>query len=266
MVRWLPFLLDKGLGKDPTDEVPLAETSATLTSSGQLTPSRQPGVMASVAGILSKDLLIEWRARTRTFGLACFAVTMLLLFSFAVGPDTAALRQHAGGYLWLTLLLSSTLLLARSFQVETESGALDTLLLAPTPPAAIFYGKAFANAAQLAIIALVALPVTLALCDATLQEAASRLALIVTLGAAGLAAPGTLYAALTARLSARQLMLPLLLFPLVVPVLLAAVKATSLVLSGDPMGQINSWIGLLASFDLIYWSLCGVLFGKVVDA
>ena len=80
------------------------------------------GVLSQIRWILHKDLLIEWRARSRVLALACFAATILLLFSFAIGPDTKALRLHAAGYLWLTILLSSTLLLNRSFRTETESG------------------------------------------------------------------------------------------------------------------------------------------------
>jgi heme exporter protein B len=85
------------------------------------------------------------------------------------------------------------------------------------------------------------------------------------LGAAGLSAPGTLYAAMTAQVRAKQTLLPLLLFPLIVPVLLASVKATSLVILGDPMEQGKPWIVLLLAFDLIYWSLCGLLYGRVVE-
>ena len=88
---------------------------------------------------------------------------------------------------------------------------------------------------------------------------------IIVLGSAGLSAPGTLYSAMTSQARARQTLLPLLLFPLVVPVLLASVKATSLLILGDPMGQIRSWAILLIAFDLIYWSLCGLLFDRVVE-
>lgn len=222
--------------------------------------------LAQIAQVLRKDLLIEWRARARAFALACFALTILLLFSFAVGPDTATLRSHAGAYLWLGLLLSSTLLLARSFQTEVESGAIETVVLAPTRPAAFYYGKALANWLQLMLLGAVMFPMVMALFDGRLAEPAYWLVLILALGAAGLAAPGTLYAALTARLGARQLLLPLLLFPLIVPCLLASVKATSLVMSGDPMDQVPSWLQLLLAFDLLYWAICGVLFGKVIDA
>lgn len=232
--------------------------------------ARAPGgpadVLRQIPMILAKDLLIEWRARSRAFALACFALTLLLLFSFAVGADAATLRAHAGAYLWMSVLLSSTLLLSQSLQHEVEGGALDTLTLAPVSPAALFYGKALANAAQLVLLTAVALPPVIALFDAPIKEGPGMLVAVSVLGCAGVAAPGTLYAALTARLQSRQLLLPLLLFPLIVPCLLASVKATSLLMSGDPMGQVGSWIGLLLAFDLLYWSLCGLLFGRVIAA
>ena len=222
--------------------------------------------VGQIAQVLRKDLLIEWRARSRAFALACFMLTILLLFSFAVGADTATLRAHAGAYLWLSLLLSSTLLLAQGFHVEVESGAIETVMLAPTHAPALYYGKALANAAQLVLLALIAVPFVLGLFDASVRESGLLLGATVVLGCAGLAAPGTLYAALTARLGARQLLLPLLLFPLIVPCLLASVKATSLVMTGDPMQQVPSWLQLLAAFDVLYWAVCGVLFGRVIDA
>jgi heme exporter protein B len=216
--------------------------------------------------ILWKDLLIAWTARSRTVALLSFAYTILLLFAFAIGPDAAALRHHAGAYLWLGLLLTSTLLLERSMRIEVEAGAISNLLLIPVSPAGLFFGKAVANTVQLIVVGAFSVPLVFIICDATLVEPGGWLALTVVLGAAGLAAPGTLYAAMTARLSGSQLLLPLMLFPLVVPVIVAAVKATSLVMLGDPMGQIGSWLTLLGCFNLIYWSLCGVLFGRVVEA
>jgi heme exporter protein B len=88
---------------------------------------------------------------------------------------------------------------------------------------------------------------------------------VIALGTAGLSGPGTLYAAMTSQTRARQTLLPLLLFPLVVPVLLAAVKATSLLILGDPMAQFRPWITLLAAFAVVHWSICGLLFGRVVE-
>jgi len=219
-----------------------------------------------IANIVWKDLLIEWRTRSRTVALLSFAYTLLLLFSFAIGPDAAALRHHAGAYLWLGLLLSSTLLLDRSMRIEVEAGALAKLLLLPVEPSQIFYGKAVANTLQLWLVGAFSVPLVFVVCDAGLTESVGWLALTIILGSAGLAAPGTLYTAMLARLSGKQLLLPLMLFPLVVPVVVAAVKATSLTMLGDPMNQLGSWLTLLACFNLVYWSLCGTLFKRVVEA
>jgi len=225
-----------------------------------------PGPLRQILLVLEKDLLIEWRARSRGFALASFAVTVLLLFSFAVGPDINTLRDHAGAYLWLSVLLSSTLLLGQSFQVEVEAGALEGLILAPVEPAALFYGKALANTVQLVALALFITIPMVALFDGHFKEPFHLYLVVVLLGAAGVSAPGTLYAGLTARLNTRQLLLPLLLFPLLVPCLLASVKATGVLLEGDIMEQLGSWMKLLLAFDVLYWAVCGALFPRVVDA
>src|ERR687897_322002 len=211
---------------------------------------------------LRKELLLQWRTRGQFMAVFVFGATALLLFSFAIGPDASALRTFSAGFLWLGLLLSSTLTLAESFHSEMENRALEGLLLLPSNPRALYYGKAIANWLQLTLLGIARVPVMVVLYDAgTLQLL--KLVGIIILGAAGLSAPGTLYAGMTAQLKAKQMLLPLLLFPLIVPALLASVKATSLVILGDPMQQSRSWIVLLTAFDLIYWSLCGLLYGRV---
>jgi heme exporter protein B len=217
-----------------------------------------------VIGALRKEFLLQWRTRAQAVAVFVFGATALLLFSFAIGPNAAALRQHAAGFLWLALLLSSTLTLSESFHEEMENRALEGLMLLPTSPRAVYYGKAIANAVQLVLVGIVLVPVMTVLYDAATDRLVTLL-LIIILGAAGLAAPGTLYAAMTSQIRARQMLLPLLLFPLIVPVLLAAVKATSLVILGDPMEQSRAWLLLLVAFDGIYWSLCGLLFEKVIE-
>ncbi|MCB9794071.1 MAG: heme exporter protein CcmB [Alphaproteobacteria bacterium] len=224
-----------------------------------------PGPLRQLAWVIRKDLLIEWRGRARLVAVAAFAVMVILLFSFAVGPDGTTLQQHAPGYVWLAVLTASTALLSQSFQVETETGALEGLLLLPVDHRALYYGKALANLALLLGVATLSMAVGFFLFGLSAREDPAWLVLTLILGCASLAAPGTLYAALTARVAAQQLMLPLLLFPLIVPALVASVKATALALQGDPMQQMPDWLTVLACFDLIYWSLPSVLFAKVVE-
>jgi heme exporter protein B len=213
---------------------------------------------------LRKDLLLQWRGRAQVIAIFGFGAAALLLFSFAIGPDSAALRQHAAGFLWLGLLLASTLALAESFEREMEEQALEGLLLLPASARGLYYGKALANWAHLALLGVAFVPVMVVLYDAGTLRLLSLL-WVILLGTAGLSAPGTLYAAMTSQIRGRQTLLPLLLFPLVVPVLLAAVKATSLLILGDPMGQLRSWTTLLAAFGVIHWAIGGLLFGRVVE-
>lgn len=220
--------------------------------------------MRDLRAALWKEARLQWRSRAQMAAVFVFGATALLLFSFAIGPSAEALRVYAAGFLWLALLLSSTLTLAESFQSEMEQHALEGLLLLPASPRALYYGKALSNWAQLTLLGAALVPVMVILYDAGTTRLLPLLG-VIALGAAGLAAPGTLYAAMTSQARARQTLLPLLLFPLVVPVLLASVKATALLIQGDPMGQIPSWATLLACFDLIHWALGGLLFGRVVE-
>lgn len=213
---------------------------------------------------LRKELLLQWRSRAQFMAVFVFGAAALLLFSFAVGPVAEMLRQFSAGFLWLGLLLSSTLTLAESFHAEMENRAMEGLLLLPASPRALYYGKAIANWLQLTLLGIALVPVMVILYDAGTTRIGSLIA-VIALGAAGLSAPGTLYAAMTAQVRSKQTLLPLLLFPLIVPALLASVKATSLIILGDPMNQSSAWIILLVAFDAIYWSLCGLLFGRVVE-
>lgn len=220
--------------------------------------------MSQLVAALRKEMLLQWRTRAQILAIFVFGATSLLLFSFAVGPNSAALRVHASGFLWLGLLLSSTLTLSESFQLETEQKGLEGLLLLPADPRALFYAKAIANMVQLFVLGVALVPVMVILYDVSLKNLGA-LTGVILLGAAGLSAPGTIYSAMASQARAKQTLLPLLLFPLVVPVLLASVKSTSLLIGGDPMGQLKSWVTLVTSFDVIYWAVCGLLFGRVVE-
>lgn len=215
--------------------------------------------------VMGKDLTLHWRTRARFSAVLTFGVTTLLLFSFAAGSNSGALRENAPGYLWLAMLLSSTLSLSESFRVEVQNSAMEGLRLLPTPPAVLFYGKALANFSVLAALGVVLLVPMVVLYDVTAKLGAPALVGVVLLGAAGLAAPGTAYAALSSRARSSDVLLPLLLFPLIVPALIAAVRSTDLVLTGDPMTQLPSWTGLLLAFNAIYWSLGGLLYGQLVE-
>jgi heme exporter protein B len=222
-------------------------------------------MMHALRVLVGKDLLQEWRSRGRLGATFAFGLTTLLLFSFGAGPDADLLRRNAAGYQWIALLLMSTLSLAESFRVEQQNAALEGLLLAPAPAPAVYFSKLAANVAVLFGLGLVLLPFVVVLYDVAPALGTGRWVGVLALGSLGLAAPGTLYAALAARARGRDVLLPVLLFPLVVPALVASTSATALVLHGDPMGQLAGWTRLLAAFGLLYAALCGALFSRVVE-
>ena len=227
---------------------------------------RQPYHIArQVLGVLHKDLLLEWRTLARVNATLFFGLLTLLMFSFAVGPNQTLLQQIAAGFIWLAVFLASVLNLNESMRGERENAALDGMLHMGVKPQAIFLGKALACAGTLFVLSLLLLPIAIAIYGVEPALGWLRVVPILALGCLAVAAPGTLYAAIASQIRARDVLLPLLMFPVLVPGLLAAVKATQLVFEGDPMQQQSGWLTLLSIFALVYWLLGTLLFAKVVD-
>jgi heme exporter protein B len=190
---------------------------------------------------------------------------VIVMFAFAAGTTSRLLQDIAGGALWVALLLTSARALDQSIASETEDRALEELVLWPLEPAAIFYGKAIANFAVLAVVGTLLTPLLFAIYSAPLVGSPWMLFAFLILGCAALAAPGTLYATLTAQARGGAVLLPLLLFPLVVPALLAAARGTTVVMEGDPMGQGPAWLGVLVLFNVIHWTIDGLLYRSIVE-
>lgn len=218
-----------------------------------------------VSAVLWKDLTAERRSKANFNAVVFLAALILLLFGFSLGPDPAAVRDMGGGVIWLTILFSGVLAFNRSYQTELENGALETLLLYPGDRRAIFAGKLIANFVFVALVEAVLLPVAAILYDLPLGEAPFRLLLVMTLGTIGFVTLGTFYAAMASRLRAREVLLPLLLFPMLIPLLVGAVAATGALLQGDPMGQSAGWMRLLVVFDVIFLAASFLTFEHVIE-
>jgi heme exporter protein B len=228
--------------------------------------SRENADWRRAALIAHKDLRIERRAGAALGAMICFAAVVLLLFGFALGPG-AGLRDASAGLAWVTLLLAAVLSLDRASQLECESGGWDAFRVAPGARWPIYAGKVAACTALLGIVELVLLPCAIVLYDLAVPPPSvlAALAGIALLATFGIVALGVLYALLTANLRARQVLLPLLLFPMMIPVLLAAVKATGLLLFGDPMHELAAWAKLLGAADLVYATIGVFTFGVLLD-
>jgi heme exporter protein B len=218
-----------------------------------------------IGAIVWKDLTAERRTRANFNALVFFAALTLLLFGFALGPNQERLREAAGGIVWLTILFSGVLAFNRSYEQELEGGALDTLLLYPGERRSIFLGKLLANLGFVALVEAVMIPVAAWLFQLPLQRAPFQLLSVLALGSLGFVTLGTFYAAMASRVRAREVLLPLLLFPMLVPLLVGSVEATSALLSGDVMGNAGNWIRLLAAFDLIFLVACVLAFDYVIE-
>jgi heme exporter protein B len=214
--------------------------------------------------VLRKELLTEWRQPTRVVGVFFFALACTLMVAFAT-PESSLLPSIAGGTLWLALLLSSTRSLDQSYAVEHEHGAMEGLLLWPVEPVAVFYGKAIANTLLLFAVAVSLLPFLIAIFAAELKGDLLQFVLVLILGCAGLGAPGTLYGLIASQARGSSVLLPLLMFPVVVPALLIGANATTKLLEGDAMNSAQYWLIGLLVFNLVHWSLDALFYGRLME-
>lgn len=224
-----------------------------------------PGVFRRAWAVLWKDLLVEGRNKQSFTAMVSFAALVLFLFAFAVGPDPELLRRLAGGLLWVGIVFTGMLSLSRTYQSEEKGGGLEGLKMYPGELRSIYLGKLAANLVLLALVEALLFPAAAVLFQLDLWPHAARLAAVALLGTFGFSVVGTFYAALTVHLRARELMLPLLLFPALVPVLLGAVNATTLTLTGDPMDGFDSWFRLLVAFDVIFFVVCTWIFPILLE-
>lgn len=217
------------------------------------------------AAILWKDILSETRARQGFTAMLCFAALVLFLFSFAIGADNRLLERLAGGLLWVAIIFTGTLSLGRTFQSEELAGGARLLRLYPGDTRAIYLGKLAGNLVALAALEVVLFPAAAILYDVDLAAHAGALLVVAVLGTFGFSVIGTFFAALTVHLRARELLLPLLLFPALVPVVLGSVGATDAILAGDPLGRADGWLRLLAAYDVVLFVVCVWIFPVILE-
>ena len=209
---------------------------------------RDAGIALAIA---RKDALSELRGRHATVSTLFFAAVVLLLFGFALGPDAERLADAAPGLLWLAVMFAGILAVNRLHLLETDDDALEQLALYPVSRRAIYAGKALGGLAVMLVLGIVVLVAVGILFAVDVAGAVVPLLVTIVLGAIGIAAVGTVYAGVTVRLRAREVMLPLLMLPVLAPLLLAAVKATAAAFAGDPFGELGAWLQLLVAFDVV---------------
>jgi len=219
--------------------------------------------LRKVLAIVQKDVAVELRTKEILSSMFIFALLVIVIFSFAFELRVEDVRQVTPGVLWVTFIFAGTLGLNRSFALEKDRGCLEGLLLCPVDRSAIYFGKVLGNVIFMLIVEAIILPIFSVLFNVSLFQPA--LILIIVLGTLGYAGVGTLLSAMAAHTRAREVMLPILLFPIMVPAMIAAVKATGGIVDGQQLSEIAHWVRLLVVFDVIFLAISFMTFDYVVE-
>jgi len=217
----------------------------------------------AIAAITWKDLAAELRSRELLSAMLVFSLLVILIFNFALELDIKTRQSVTSGVLWATFAFAGTLGLNRSMAVEKDRGCLDGLLLAPVDRSAIYFGKVISNLAFMLIVEAIVLPIYSVLYNINLFR--PGLLIVILLGSVGYTAVGTLLSSMAVQTRTRDVLLPILLFPVVVPILIAAVKASGGYLTDAPMTDILPWLNLLIAYDVIFTAIAFMVFDYVVE-
>jgi len=221
------------------------------------------GFLRKVWAIVAKDVAAELHTREVVSAMLVFSVLALFVFSFALDLRGAMARAVAPRVLWVTIAFAGTLGLSRSLAREQQTGCLDGLLLAPMDRSAIFFGKAIGNLLFMGIVEIALVSLFSVLFNVPLLQ--PGVLLVTALGTVGYATVRTLLAAMAVNMRAREVMLPILLLPLAIPALIAAVKATGGLVEGGALAEVGGWIRLLIVYDLVIVAVSMLTFGYVVE-
>jgi heme exporter protein B len=218
--------------------------------------------VAKVWNLVLKDLAIEMRSREMLTPMVVFALIVIMVFSFSFELRVASIVDIAPGLLWVTITFAGMLGLGRSFIQESDQGCLDGLLLCPVDRTVIYFGKMLSNLLFMSLIEIIILPLFVVFFDLDFYLA---LLPVIFLGTLGFAAVGSLFSAMSVQARAREVMLPILLFPVVIPALIAAVKITAGILDDQPWSQWSHWFQLLVGFDVIFVTISYMTFDYVIE-
>ncbi len=215
--------------------------------------------------IALKDLKVEVRSKERLYSMMVFSILVMVIFNFAFDPGAEYIKEVAPGILWVALVFSATLGLNKTFSSEKEQDCLQGLMLSPLDRSGIYFGKVLSNTLLSLIVAMLTLPFFAVFFNISLVDVFLPLTLVVVLATIGFIAVGTLFAAISVGVKRGEMILPILLFPIEVPVIIAAVKATSMILDGRMLVDYSMWLKILLLFDIIFLMVSFVTFDYLVE-
>jgi len=221
--------------------------------------------LSHLSTLLWKDLLIELKSRETILSMFLFSVIVILIFNFAFEGDIKTITKLSPGLMWTTFLFFGVLGLNRSFTLEKENNSLQGTLLAPVDRSVIYLSKFISNLIFVLFVELISLPLFAIFLNVNLFENFSNLWLILLLGTIGFISVGTLFSAISVNTKMREVMLPLLLFPISTPAFIASVKCTSAILRNRPIETYSNWLGILILFDVVFFVTSFLIFEFVVE-
>lgn len=221
--------------------------------------------LAQFAALAAKDLRLELRRKENFVTIAFFALLVLVIFTFALGPAVTRLKELAPGLIWVAFVFTGVLAVGKAFHMEEANSTLEGLLLAPMDRGVLYLSKAAGNALFILAAHFVLVPMFFLMFNVDRWSALPALALVLVLATVGFSAAGTLLAALTHAVRAREALVALLLFPLVVPLLLGAVRSTEVLFLGAPLAQAAKWLKLMVAFDALFLAGGYIAFDYIVE-
>jgi heme exporter protein B len=213
---------------------------------------------------LIKDLRLEWRSKDAINAMLFFALLVVVIFSFAFDPTAEESRRIAGGLIWVAFLFAGVVALNQTWARELRNQVLDAYRVSPAPPNSLFLAKALGNFIFVAILEALMTPLFIVFYNLRALGPAWQLPIVAALGTWALVVNGTFFAAMSLRTRSREIMLPLLLFPISIPALLAMVEATTSILTGEYSAKF--WMILLVAYDLVFTMASLLLFSSVLHA
>ena len=218
--------------------------------------------------VMEKDLRLEWRTKESLLVMVVFALLVLTLFSFAFGPGGGSgegARAVQAGILWISFLFACVIGLSRTMGVERESAGFSAMYASPSDPSALYLGKVASALVLRGIMELAGFAGVAVLYSVDVWKSAGALALVAGSATLGIAAAGTLFSAMSARTRTREVLLPVLMFPALVPVLIAAVKATEAHLGGGGWADAKDWLRLMLVYDVIFMVSASLVFEYILE-
>ena len=205
-----------------------------------------------IKAIVLKDIATELKTKELFSSMFIFALLVIIIFIFSVDLSIVKANEVGPGVLWVAFLFAGTMGLNRSFMLEKENGCLEGLILTPADRTAIYFGKLISNLIFLLVMEIFILPLFMIFFNIDLISFLGPLLIVIFMGTLGFCAIGTLLSSLSSNLKTREIMLPILLYPLIVPVVIAVVRMTGQILSGESLGSMMNWVGLTVAFDIIF--------------